>query len=110
MKIIEYLAIILVIFLLLWILVQNADQTVYLEVFKGDYPDFQVSTLMLINLGIGAILGVLLLSVSFMKMKSEMRLLIKKNKQLMKELENLRNISVEEIPDEGIQDVSESKN
>ena len=110
MKIFENLVKILVVILLLFVLIQNADQRINLKLFTLFYPEIHVSIVLLITLGIGAILGALLLSVSVMQMKSEMRVLNRKNKQLTSELESLRNISVEEIPDEGIQDVNESKN
>jgi hypothetical protein len=55
---------------------------------------------LLITLGLGAILGAILLSFSIIQARSELRIALKKNKQLTRELENLRNISIDEIPEE----------
>ena len=107
MKILENLAKILLVLLLLFILVQNADQKIDLKLFTLHYPDIHLAIVLLITLGIGAILGAVLLSISLLQLRSEIRLLNRKNRQLTKELENLRNISVDEIPDEGLQETNE---
>lgn len=108
MKIIENLAKILLVLLLLFLLIQNADQKIDLKLFTLFYPDIHLSIVLLITLGIGAILGAILLSISLIQLRSEIRLLNRKNKQLSKEIENLRNISVEEIPEDGVQETNET--
>ncbi|MCK5455164.1 MAG: LapA family protein, partial [Calditrichia bacterium] len=80
-----------------------------LQIFTLFYPDINLSIVLLVTLGLGAILGAVLLSFSFIQVRSENRLLQKKNVQLTKELENLRNISIDEIPDEGAGNDIESK-
>lgn len=98
MKILGNLAKILVVVLLLYVLIQNADQRIDLSLFTLFYPQIHLSIVLLITLGIGAVLGAIMLSFSLLQLRSEIRELRKKNKQLGKELENLRNISVDEIP------------
>jgi uncharacterized membrane protein YciS (DUF1049 family) len=110
MKLIENLAKILAVVLLLFVLIQNAEEKIDLRIFTLFYREVHLAIVLLITLGIGAILGSILLSISILQMKSEIRILNKKNKQLTKELENLRNISVEEIPEEGIETINETKN
>lgn len=109
MKIIENIIKILLVLLLLFVLIQNSGQRIDLQIFTLFYPDINLSIVLLVTLGLGAILGAVLLSFSFIQVRSENRLLQKKNVQLTKELENLRNISIDEIPDEGAGDDIESK-
>ena len=104
MKILGNLIKILVVVLLLYVLIQNADQRIDLSLFTLYYPQIHLSIVLLITLGIGAVLGAVLISFSMLQLRGEVRNLNKKNKQLTKELENLRNISVEEITDEVVDD------
>lgn len=100
MKIIENLLKILLVLLLLFVLVQNSDQRVNLQIFTLFYSEINLAIVLLITLGLGAILGAILLSFSIIQARSELRIAVKKNKQLTRELENLRNISIDEIPEE----------
>jgi uncharacterized integral membrane protein len=109
MKIIENLIKILIVLLLLFLLIQNSDQRINLQLFTLYYPNVNVAIVLLITLGIGAILGAVMLSFNVLSLRSEIRNMQKKNKQLTRELENLRNISIEEIPDVDVQDVNEKK-
>ena len=109
MKIIENIVKILLVLLLLFVLVQNSGQHVDLQIFTLFYPDINLSIVLLVTLGFGAILGAVMLSFNFIQVRSENRMLQKKNSQLTKELENLRNISIDEIPDEGKEDDIQSK-
>ncbi len=99
MKVLGNLFKILILVLLIYVLIQNADQVVDLKLFTLYYPSIHLAVLMLITLGIGAILGSLMMGFTALQLKAEIRDLKKKNKQLQKELENLRNISIEEIPE-----------
>ena len=109
MKIIENIIKILLVLLLLFVLIQNSGQRVDLQIFTLFYPDINLSIVLLVTLGLGAILGAVLLSFNIIQVRSENRQLQKKNNQLTKELENLRNISIDEIPEEGSVDSAESK-
>ena len=109
MKIIENIIKILLVLLLLFVLVQNSTQRVDLQIFTLFYSEINLSIVLLVTLGLGAILGAVLLSFNFIQVRSENRSLQKKNTQLTKELENLRNISIDEIPDEGTTDNVECK-
>ena len=100
MKIIENLIKILVVLLLLFVLIQNSDQRVDLQIFTLFYPQINLAIVLLITLGLGAILGAVLLSFSIIQARADLRTLQRKNKQLTRELENLRNISIDEIPED----------
>jgi len=101
MKIIENVLKIIVFLLLLFILIQNSGQRVDLYLFTLSYNEINLALVLLITLGFGTVIGALLLSFSLMHSHNEIREMQKKNRQLTKELENLRNISIDEIPDEG---------
>ncbi len=109
MKVLKNIIKIIVLVLFLFVLIQNSDQRVTLEIFTYEFSDINLALILLITLGLGAVLGALMLSFALIQHRSEIRSLQKKNKQLTKELENLRNISIDEIPDDSIQDGSESK-
>ncbi len=109
MKIIENLIKILFVLLLLFLLIQNSDQRINLQLFTLYYPNVNLAIVLLITLGIGAVLGAVMLSFNILSLRSEIRNVQKKNKQLIRELENLRNISIEEIPDGDVQDATEKK-
>ena len=110
MKILGNLIKILLFLLLLFVLVQNAEEKIDLQIFKLYWEQIHVSIVLLITLGIGAISGATLISFSILHLRSDLRSLQRKNKQLNRELENLRNISVDEIPvdeiDENVDDKS----
>ena len=109
MKIIGNLVKILLVVLLLYVLVQNAEQRIDLQLFTLYYPQIHLSIILLLTLAIGAILGAVLVSMSLINSRSEIRDLQRNNKQLTQELENLRNISIDEITDEDISNSGETK-
>ncbi|HFE63893.1 MAG TPA: LapA family protein [Caldithrix sp.] len=109
MKILGNIIKILVVVLLVYVLIQNADQIVDLKLFTFYYPEVHFSLIILITLGIGAILGAVMMSFSIMQLRSEVRNLQRKNKQLTQELENLRNISVDEIPEDSFPSPDENE-
>jgi uncharacterized integral membrane protein len=110
MKIIENLIKILLVLLLLFVLIQNSDQRVNLQIFTLFYSQINLAIILLITLGLGAVLGAILLSFSVIQARSDLRIALRKNKQLTRELENLRNISIDEIPEEDSKDSVSSVN
>ena len=110
MKIIENLIKILLVLLLLFVLIQNSDQRVNLQIFTLFYSQINLAIVLLITLGLGAVLGAILLSFSVIQSRSDLRIALRKNKQLTRELENLRNISIDEIPEEDSKDKESSVN
>lgn len=109
MKILGNLIKILVAVLLVYILIQNVDQRVNVRFFTLYYPQTNLSIIMLLALGVGAILGAVMMSFSVLQSRSEIRNLERKNKKLTQELENLRNISIDEIPEDDLTEQSEKQ-
>lgn len=100
MKVLGNLLKILLLLLLFYILIQNGKQTVDFQLFTLQYISVPLAIILLLALGIGAILGVLLMSMSFINSRSEIRGLKRDNRRLTKELESLRNISIDDIPED----------
>ncbi len=109
MKILGNLIKILLGVLLVYVLIQNADQIIDLELFTLYYPQIHLSIVLLITLGIGIVIGAIMMSFSILQSRSDLRELQKRNKQLTKELENLRNISVDEIPEDNFSGPGETQ-
>jgi uncharacterized integral membrane protein len=109
MKIIENVLKIIVVLLLLFVLIQNSHQRIDLFFFTLTKEGINLALVLLITLGFGAIIGALMISFSLIHSRTEVRQLMKKNKQLTKELENLRNISIDEIPAEGPKDFDQNQ-
>lgn len=89
----------LIIFMLLFLLAQNLDR-VTVRIFHLTLEPLPLYIVILFSTAFGALFGLLFTSISLIKEKNESRAIRKQNKQLRKELDNLRNISIEEIPDE----------
>ncbi len=102
MKIILNLAKILLIILLLFVLTQNADQYVDIDLFTYHFSGVNLYIVIIVSLTVGAMFGAVFMAFYVIQASGEVRELKRKNRQLLKELENLRNISIEEIPDEEI--------
>ncbi len=109
MKILGNLVKILLVVLLVYVLIQNSDQIVDLKFFTLYYPQIHLSIVLLIALGIGAVLGAVMVSFSIINLRGEIRDLKKRNRQLTKELENIRNISIDEIPEDDFNGSGEAK-
>ncbi len=107
MKILVNLIKILVVVLLVFVLIQNADQKVDIKIFTLYYANIHLAIVLLLTLGIGAILGALMMGFSVLSAHAQVRELKRKNNQINKELDNLRNISIDEIPEQDIAGPSE---
>lgn len=102
MKIALNLAKILIFILALYVLTQNSNQTVDVKLLGNSYPAVSLLVVVLISLTAGAVLGAVFMAFAVIQGRSNLRALRARNQQLMSELENLRNISVEDIPDENL--------
>ncbi|GEM_PF-3426878 len=102
MKIVLNLLKLLIFILALYILTQNSGQSVAIKLLGYQNPSVPLLVVLIITLTVGAVLGAVFMAFSLIQTQSELRNLRNKNKQLMNELENLRNISIDEIPDEGL--------
>jgi uncharacterized integral membrane protein len=100
MKIALNLVKILIFIFALYILTQNSGQYVDINFINATYSDVNLLVIILISLTVGAVLGAVFMAFAVIQSRSEVKNLRNKNRQLIKELENLRNISIDEIPDE----------
>lgn len=85
--------------IILWFFTLNLNQYVTIYLFNHVYEDVNLVTVIFISIFIGVIFGALLLSSQIVKSKTETASVKRQNKKLHKELEGLRNLSVDEIPD-----------
>ena len=104
MKIILNLFKVLIIILLLFILTQNANQRVDVHLLTYHFYQVNLYIVIILSLTLGAVLGAIFFAFYAVQAQSEIRKLQKRNKQLMRELENLRNLSIEDIPEEDIEE------
>jgi len=86
--------------ILLWFFTLNLDQYVTIHFFNNiAYDNVNLVAVIFISVFIGVIIGALLLSTHIIKAKRETASIRKQNKKLIKELEGLRNVSIDEIPE-----------
>lgn len=100
MKIVLNLIKILIFIFALFILTQNNDQYVDIKFITTTYTGVNLLVVILISLTVGAVLGAVFMAFSVIQSRGDVKTLRSKNRQLMSELENLRNISIDEIPEE----------
>jgi uncharacterized membrane protein YciS (DUF1049 family) len=100
MKIFLNLLIIAIIVLVLIILTQNADQIVDVEVLTYSQTGINLVFVMIISFTVGAMFGAAFMAFSAIQSKAKVREIERQNRSLTTELEKLRNISIDEIPDQ----------
>jgi uncharacterized integral membrane protein len=85
--------------IILWFFAMNLDQHVDIQLFQKTYQDVNLIVVIFISFIIGTIVGAIILSSHVLTSKSEVRALKKDRAKLMKELDGLRNVSIDEIPE-----------
>jgi|TARA_Y100000294_G_scaffold145322_1_gene140522 uncharacterized integral membrane protein len=95
MKLIKIFFGLIIIFSLLLILVENTD-TVSVNLLFYKFEETKVAVLILISVGIGIIIGYGLTVVTLISVKSEMRSLKQKNQSITNELNDLRNVAIDQ--------------
>jgi len=105
MKIFLNLLIIAIIVVVMVVLAQNFDQNVDVDVLTYSWAGINLVFVIIITFAIGAMFGAAFMAFSAIQTKARLREVQRKNKTITVELERLRNISIEEIPDHG--DVNE---
>jgi uncharacterized membrane protein YciS (DUF1049 family) len=100
MKIFLNLLIIAIIVLVLIILTQNADQIVDVDVLTYSQTGINLVFVMIISFTVGAMFGAAFMAFSAIQAKARVREIQRQNRSLTNELEKLRNISIDEIPDQ----------
>ncbi len=100
MKIFLNLLKIAIFILALWILTQNSGQYVDIQIFRTSFLNVNLLVVILVTLTVGAVIGAVFMALSVIQARAEIKDLRNKNQQLLRELENLRNVSIDDIPDE----------
>lgn len=99
MKLLKNFLLIILILLVIFFLMLNDDKASIDLIFKK-FPSAPVSIIIFGSLAIGLILGYILAVFSIMASKSQIKVLQNNNKQLKDELNDLRNVSVDESLDD----------
>ena len=84
---------------LLWFFAMNLDQYVTIQFFQTTYNNVNLIIVIFITFFIGTIVGAIILSSHVMSARAEIRMLKKERSKLIDELDGLRNMSIDEIPD-----------
>ena len=85
--------------IILWFFSINLNEEVSIILYNVEYQNVKLVAVIFISVFIGVVIGALLISSHVLKAKSETASIKKQNKKLLKELEGLRNISIDEIPE-----------
>jgi len=104
MKLIKIFTSLIVVLLLLLFLIKNNDSANIDLVFRA-YENINISIIMLGALTVGIVIGYGVAVASILTVRAENRILIQKFKQVTDELNDLRNVAI----DEGIYDVESSE-
>ena len=95
MKLIKILFALIIIFSLLLILVENTD-TVPVNLIFHTFEETKVVVLILISVAIGVLIGYGLTVVTLISAKSELRSIKQKNQSITNELNDLRNVAIDQ--------------
>ncbi len=95
MKLIKIFFGLIIIFSLLLILVENTD-TVSVNLLFRTFEETKVAVLILVSAAIGILIGYGLTVVTLISAKSELRSLKQKNKSITNELNDLRNVAIDQ--------------
>ena len=99
MKLIKTFVLIVLVFFVVYFLTQN-NARVYVNLVFTEFSDASVSMVIFGSLTFGILLGFLIAVFSILTAKAELRSMQNKNKRLSDELNDLRNVAI----DEGIYD------
>lgn len=84
---------------ILWFFSMNLNEYVTIHLFYKTYPNINLIIIIFITFFIGTVIGAILLSPYVFSARSEIRLLRKEKSKLQKEVDGLRNMSIDDIPD-----------
>ncbi len=84
---------------ILWFFSMNLDQYVTIHFFQKVYPNINLIVVIFITFFIGMIVGAIILSYQILGIRSEVRMLRREKGKMLKELDGLRNLSIDEIPE-----------
>ncbi len=99
MKIIGTFLWIIVGAVILWFFTLNLNESVTVHFFTQTYENVNIIVVIFLTFFVGVILGAVLVSTQVFKAKSETRRFKQERNKLLKELDGLRNLSIDEIPE-----------
>ena len=102
MRLIGIFLSIIIMAIILWFFSLNLDQYVTVRVFNAIYEDVNLVTVIFLSVLSGVVIGALMVATQVIKAKADVISIKKQNKSLIRELESLRNLSIDEIPDQEI--------
>ncbi|MFQ6606697.1 MAG: lipopolysaccharide assembly LapA domain-containing protein [Fidelibacterota bacterium] len=104
MKLVKIFGGLIIVLVLLFFLLRNTNQ-VDVDLFFVQYSNVPVAFVMLLSLAVGVFVGFGLALASIFSARAEIRSLRLKNRRLSDELNDLRNVAI----DEGIYDIEEGE-
>jgi uncharacterized integral membrane protein len=104
MRLVKIFGALVIVLILLVFLLRNTDQ-VDVDLFFVQYSDVSAAFIMLLSLAVGVFVGFGLALTSIFSGRAEIRSLRLKNRRLSDELNDLRNVAI----DEGIYDLEEGE-
>ncbi len=104
MRLVKIFGALIIVLILLFFLLRNTS-LVEVDLFFVRYSDVPVAFVMLLSLAVGIFVGFGLALTSIFSGKAEIRSLRLKNRRLSDELNDLRNVAI----DEGIYDIEEGE-
>ncbi len=102
MRLIGIFLTIIIMAIILWFFSLNLDQYVTVRVFNAVYENVNLVTVIFLSVLSGIVIGALMVAAQVIKAKADVISIKKQNKSLVRELESLRNISIDEIPEQEI--------
>ncbi|MDZ7260797.1 MAG: LapA family protein [candidate division KSB1 bacterium] len=85
--------------LIIYFAIQNTAQNVTVSFIKWESPKLPLWVVMYLSFAAGVLVWVFASIVRIMQMKTELKKVIKENKKLKEELDQMRNVSIEEEPE-----------
>ena len=93
--------------IILWFFSMNLNEYVTIRFFYRSYPDINLILVIFVSFFIGTVIGAILLSPYVFGARTQIRSLKREKSKLLKELDGLRNMSIDEIPDLSDENLSE---
>lgn len=103
MWIIKWILGALILLLIIGFAIQNTEQTASVRFIKWESQELPLWVFMYISFGVGMVVWLIFSIFRVVGLKAETRRVKKENKRLKEELDNLRNVSIEEETELGIE-------
>ncbi len=87
--------------IILWFFAINQGQHVSIDFVKVRYENVDLIVVIFLSFFVGLIVGAIIISSFVVKSKSEVRALKREQNKLIRELDGLRNMSIDELPEAG---------